>query len=92
VKIPFHLNNLVADDFDPNDPVFKELTVRRSCAHYSFGLSHPYLPKELHQVQMNKKLRKKQMLPMDSLTVEAMQGQPPSLYCLLSAVLILSLL
>ena len=31
VKIPFHLNALVSDDFDAHDPVFKELTVFPSC-------------------------------------------------------------
>eukprot|EP01128_Nolandella_sp_AFSM9_P004687 TRINITY_DN2142_c0_g1_i1.p1 TRINITY_DN2142_c0_g1~~TRINITY_DN2142_c0_g1_i1.p1 ORF type:complete len:638 (+),score=168.28 TRINITY_DN2142_c0_g1_i1:38-1915(+) len=55
VKIPFHLNQLVADDFDKSDPVFQELN-------------------ELHTLQLNKALRHRQMLPMDSLAVEALQG------------------
>jgi len=54
VKIPHHMKQLVADDFDLSDPVFKELT-------------------ELHQIQINKKLRRKEGLPAPLLTVEAMQ-------------------
>lgn len=73
VKIPFHLNQLVVEDFTPSDPVFKELTVR--------GPPHPRHPdpppQELHQMQLNKKLRKKQMVPMDQLAVEALQGHTP---------------
>jgi len=40
VRIPHHLNQLVNEEFDVNDSVFKELT-------------------QLHEIQMNKKLRKK---------------------------------
>eukprot|EP01126_Amoeba_proteus_P035459 TRINITY_DN3577_c0_g2_i1.p1 TRINITY_DN3577_c0_g2~~TRINITY_DN3577_c0_g2_i1.p1 ORF type:complete len:432 (+),score=109.71 TRINITY_DN3577_c0_g2_i1:613-1908(+) len=54
VHIPHHMNQMVEDVFNVNDPVFKELT-------------------EEHQVQMNKKLRRKQALPMDPFTVEALQ-------------------
>eukprot|EP01126_Amoeba_proteus_P035453 TRINITY_DN3577_c0_g1_i11.p1 TRINITY_DN3577_c0_g1~~TRINITY_DN3577_c0_g1_i11.p1 ORF type:complete len:271 (-),score=75.58 TRINITY_DN3577_c0_g1_i11:269-1081(-) len=54
VHIPHHMNQMVEDIFNVNDPVFKELT-------------------EEHQVQMNKKLRRKQALPMDPFTVEALQ-------------------
>jgi len=54
VKIPHHMKQLVADDFDINDPVFRELT-------------------ELHQIQINKKLRRKEMLPVDRITADAIQ-------------------
>jgi len=53
VRIPHHLNQLVNDEFDVNDPVFRELA-------------------QLHEVQMNKKLRKKEPLPVDRITAEAM--------------------
>jgi len=53
VKIPHHLNQLITDEFDVSDPVFKELT-------------------QLHEIQINKKLRKKELLPVDRITAEAM--------------------
>jgi len=53
IRIPHHLNQLVDDEFDVNDPVFKELT-------------------QLHDIQINKKLRKKEPLPVDRITAEAM--------------------
>jgi len=53
VRIPHHLNQLVVDEFDVNDPVFKELA-------------------QLHEIQINKKLRKKEPLPVDRITAEAM--------------------
>jgi len=49
------MNQLVEDEFDVDDPVFKELT-------------------QLHQIQMNKKLRQKEPLPIDRITAEAMQS------------------
>eukprot|EP01124_Arcella_intermedia_P005662 TRINITY_DN1334_c0_g1_i1.p1 TRINITY_DN1334_c0_g1~~TRINITY_DN1334_c0_g1_i1.p1 ORF type:complete len:670 (+),score=115.91 TRINITY_DN1334_c0_g1_i1:212-2011(+) len=55
VKIPHHMNQLVHDDFDPNDPVFKELT-------------------QLHQIQMNKKLRQKEALPIERRALDALQS------------------
>jgi len=53
VKIPHHMKQLVADEFDITDPVFRELN-------------------ELHQIQMNKKLRRKELLPVDRITADAM--------------------
>jgi len=58
VRIPHHLNQLVDDEFDVNDPVFKELT-------------------QLHEIQINKKLRKKELLPVDRITAEAMMAHRP---------------
>jgi len=54
VRIPHHMNQLVEDDFDVNDPVFKELT-------------------QLHQIQMNKKLRQREALPIERSALEALQ-------------------
>jgi len=57
VKIPHHLNLLAADDFDVNEQFFKELD-------------------RLTQIRitdtLNKKLRQKELLPMDRLTYDAL--------------------
>jgi len=62
VKIPHHLNHLAADEFDANEQFFKELD-------------------RLTQIRitdtLNKKLRQKELLPMDRLTYEALYQHEP---------------
>jgi serine/threonine-protein phosphatase 2A regulatory subunit B' len=62
VRIPHHLNLVSADEFDANEQFFKELD--RLC-----------------QIRitdtLNKKLRQKEILPMDSLTYEALYQHEP---------------
>jgi len=62
VKIPHHLNHISADEFDANEQFFKELD-------------------RLTQIRitdtLNKKLRQKELLPMDRLTYEALYQHEP---------------
>jgi len=62
VKIPHHLNLISADEFDANEQFFKELD--RLC---QIRISDT----------LNKKLRQKEMLPMDRLTYEAISTHEP---------------
>jgi serine/threonine-protein phosphatase 2A regulatory subunit B' len=62
VKIPHHLNLISADEFDANEQFFKELD--RLC---QIRISDT----------LNKKLRQKEMLPMDRLTYEAISAHEP---------------
>jgi len=62
VRIPHHLNLISSDEFDANEQFFKELD--RLC--------------QLRiDETLNKKLRQKEMLPMDRLTYEAMAAHEP---------------
>jgi len=62
VKIPHHLNLVSIDEFDANEQFFKELD--RLC-HIRINDT------------MNKKLRQKEMLPMDRMTYEAIAAHEP---------------